>query len=494
MNNRNQSLITNNFENRTWLIKITGLVQGVGFRPFIYVLANKLNLFGWVENRNDGVLIKVNTDKNKILNFIKQIEIQAPVASSIENIDISEIEFKNFDSFYIKKSENTSNSVTEISPDIAVCDACLDDLDIQEHRINYPLINCTNCGPRFTIIQDLPYDREKTTMSEFEMCETCKKEYTDIYDRRFHAQPVACNNCGPKYKMIIKNKEIENIDIIVDKLVQLVKNGKIIAVKGTGGYHLMCDAFNEKAAKKLRILKKREAKPFAVMFSDVNTVRKYTILSKEEEKQLTSWKRPVVLLKTKQVLAHSVSNGLKNTGIMLPYMPLHYLLFKKLDTPAVILTSGNFTDEPIITQNDKAIKEFSGKVDAIINYNRNIYNRTDDSVGMVVNEKLRLLRRSRAYAPSPVHTNLNTEGIFAAGAEYVNCFCIGKDNQAILSQHIGDLKNLETYNFYEESYKLFSKIFRFKPKYIVCDLHPDYLSTRFANELLSKNSDSEIFK
>ncbi len=479
---------------QTYKIKITGLVQGVGFRPFIFVLAKNLKLKGWVENRNDGVLINVSCSKAEANNFIEEINIQAPLASSINKITISEIKFKNFTDFTIKKSKSSSNAVTEVSPDIAVCNACLNDIKVQKYRINYPFTNCTNCGPRFTIIKDLPYDREKTTMAEFEMCNNCKTEYENVYDRRFHAQPVACNTCGPHYALHYKCNYITNIKDITDVISYLIEKGSVLAIKGLGGYHLMCDAQNENSVNKLRNLKNRESKAFAVMIKNVKIANKYAKISEKEKQELTSWQRPIVLLKSKNKLAPSVTNGLKNIGIMLPYMPFHSMIFEKLKTDAIVLTSGNITDEPIITCNKEARKTFSGKVDAIITYNRKIHNRTDDSVGIVVNKKLRLFRRSRGYAPSPIHAKFNTEGIFAAGSEFVNCFCIGKGNQAILSQHIGDLKNLETFEFYKESYNLYKKLFRFKPKIIVSDLHPDYLSTKFSENLHIQNPDSELIK
>jgi len=478
----------------TFKIKITGLVQGVGFRPFIFILAEKFKLKGWVENRNDGVLIKVTCTKNEVLNFIEEIKNQAPIASSIKEIVLTEIKLKNFENFSIKKSESTSNEVTEVSPDIAICKSCIEDMKSQKHRLNYAFTNCTNCGPRFTIIKDLPYDREKTTMAKFEMCETCKAEYSNVYDRRFHAQPVACNNCGPQYSLHYKCNFITNIKDIIDVTSYLTEEGKIIAIKGLGGFHLMCDAKNEGAVTKLRNIKNRESKAFAVMIINVETAKKYTHISEKEKQELTSWQRPILLLKSKNKLATSVTNGLNNLGVMLPYMPFHHLIFEKLKTDTIVLTSGNITDEPIITNNKVANETFAGKVDAIITYNREIHNRTDDSVGIIVNDKLRLLRRSRGFAPSPIITNFNTEGIFAAGSEFVNCFCIGKGNQAILSQHIGDLKNLETFEFYKESYELYKKLFRFKPKIIVADLHPDYLSSKFAEKLKSENPEIKLIK
>lgn len=476
MRNRSKNIISK-------IIHIKGLVQGVGFRPFIFVLAKKFKLKGWVKNQNDGVIIIAEGYLKSIDSFIQSIKKEAPFASNIFSIETENIEISYFDEFKIVKSKNQSNEVTEISPDISICDNCLKDMKEQKHRINYPFTNCTNCGPRFSIIEDLPYDREKTTMSVFEMCEICKNEYTDIYDRRFHAQPVACNDCGPSYELILDEKSYFDFEDILEKTSNILKSGKILALKGLGGFHIACDATNENAVKKLRKLKIRESKPFAVMFSSISSLKEFAFINNEEEKVLHSWQRPIVLLKTKKELAFSISNGISTIGAMLPYMPFHYLLFEKLKLSAIVLTSGNLSDEPIIIDNQTAKEKLTKISDALLIYNRDIYNRTDDSVGFVVNKENRLIRRSRGYAPSPVYLNFDTEGIFATGAELVNCFALGKGNQAIMSQHIGDLKNLETLDFYEQTIKQFKKLFRFKPKLIVSDMHPDYLSSQYADKL-----------
>ncbi|HBG70990.1 MAG: carbamoyltransferase HypF [Bacteroidetes bacterium GWF2_43_63] len=466
----------------TFLIHIKGLVQGVGFRPFIFRVASEFNLNGEVENRNDGVFIKINCDENSLNNFIQTVRNTAPPASSIESIEFVQTEFINFSDFQIVKSNTVSNRVTEVSPDIAVCDNCLRDMKTQPNRINYPFINCTNCGPRFTIIQDLPYDRDKTTMREFIMCDDCRKEYTDVRDRRFHAQPVACSVCGPEYTLHYDGKTIKGISEILNELGKLFHEKKIIAIKGIGGFFLACDALDEEAVQRLRKLKNREGKPFAVMFSSLQKLKEYAHVDAEEEKSLTSLKRPIVLLTSKKELAPSVCVGFGTVGSMLPYMPLHYLLFEKTNLEAIVLTSGNISDEPIITDNSDALNILTKVADAVVTYNRDIYNRADDSVVTVVNEKERVSRRSRGYAPSPVNLKLNVDGILATGAELVNCFAIGKHDQAILSQHIGDLKNMETYAFYCESLERYKQLFRFEPQMVVSDLHPDYLSTRYAAE------------
>lgn len=465
------------------LIKITGLVQGVGFRPFIYKHALKYSIFGWVENRNDGVLVHAEGDEDNLKNFIKTIPLTAPQASYIKNILFENIEIENYTSFFIKKSENISNEITEISPDIAVCEDCLHDIKTQKHRINYPLTNCTNCGPRFTIIRDLPYDRAKTTMQNFEMCPICKSEYENILDRRFHAQPVACNNCGPSYNLIIDNSEITDLETIIKLSAELIDQGKLVSIKGLGGFFIACDALNETAVENLRKAKARDLKPFAVMCADLATAKKYTIISKQEEKSLISWRRPIVLLKTKIELAKAVCSNMDRTGVMLPYMPFHYLLFEKLKTKIIVLTSGNISENPIIIDNQQAKELLLPISEALVSYNREIFNRVDDSIEIIINSKPRIIRRSRAYVPNPIFLNFDAEGIFAAGAELVNCFCIGKQNQAFVSQHIGDIKNYKTYEFYTESINRFKQMFRLNINFTAYDLHPEYFSTKYAKEI-----------
>lgn len=475
--------MTDNKSYKAVKIHITGLVQGVGFRPFIYRLAHRYGLTGWVENRNDGVFIKAQGDGGAIGLFVRAIASEAPTASDINNVLVENIEQEGFADFSIVKSNNTSDRVTDISPDIAVCDDCLEDLKLQWHRKDYPFINCTNCGPRFSIIQDLPYDRHLTTMEPFNMCETCRKEYEDVLDRRFHAQPVACSVCGPEYELVVGERLVNSFQEILTESCSLLEAGKIIAIKGIGGFQIACDAQNEEAVNRLRQRKEREGKPFAVMFRNVETLQQYVHLYPEEKNSVQSWRRPIVIAMEKKKLASGVSVGFRTIGAMLPYMPFHYLLFEKLKNPAIVLTSGNLSDEPIVIDNQEAIKKLTKIADAVLVYNREIINRTDDSVVFSVNEKERMIRRSRGYSPQPVNLQLNVDGIFAAGAELVNCFCIGKGNQAILSQHIGDLKNLETLEFYTESFERFKNLFRVRTEMVACDLHPDYLSTRFAKDL-----------
>lgn len=468
---------------QTYDIRITGLVQGVGFRPFIYRLALARNLKGWVENRNDGVQIRVWCTEDECVNFIQDIRKNAPLASSIYSIVYKGSEAGKFTDFRITGSSNLSDDITEISPDIAVCDECLHDMKHQAHRIDYPFTNCTNCGPRFTIIRDLPYDRDKTTMDPFAMCPVCEKEYKDVLDRRFHAQPVACNLCGPRYELLEGEKRKSDLPKIIGRVCRLLENGRSVAIKGLGGFFIACDATNEQAVSRLRSGKRREGKPFAVMFSSIEAAREYAVVSQEEERLLLSWRRPIVILEERKKLAPGVSVGFPSIGAMLPYMPFHHLLFEKLKLKVIVLTSGNLSDEPILIDNNRTIEQLNNISDAILIYNRDIYNRTDDSVAMVVDGHERLIRRSRGYAPAPIRMKMQVDGIFAAGAELVNCFCIGKGSLAIPSQHIGDLKNAETLTFYTEAVERFSQMFRFNPSLVAADMHPDYLSTRYAHSL-----------
>lgn len=461
---------------------IKGLVQGVGFRPAIYRAAINHGVTGTVENNNKGVIIIVEGEKSKVERFINNLHLFLPAASRITSIDYSDLPNKGFDEFKIIKSTSITNEVTEVSPDIATCDECIEDMKTQQHRLNYPFTNCTNCGPRFTIIRGLPYDRPKTTMDVFPMCEVCKEEYTTILNRRFHAQPVACNNCGPQYSIELEHRSKFSLSEITTEISSIIERGGIIAIKGMGGFHLACDAFNEDAIVSLRKIKNRDGKPLALMFKDLESAKRYFHISSIEINILSSWRKPILLLKNKKDISASISRGLDRSGVMLPYMPFHYLLFEKLKTDAIVLTSGNISDEPIVIDNYDAVTIFKDRVDKIVTYNRDIYNRTDDSVVKVISEKERLIRRSRGYAPSPIDINLNTEGIFSAGAELVNCFAIGKGNQIIMSQHIGDLKNLETLDFYRESIERYYKLFRFKPELVVRDLHPDYLSSKFCDQ------------
>jgi len=459
------------------------LVQGVGFRPFICRMAAKHGLFGEVDNRTDGVSVIVQGDIKTIDRFSNDILNNAPPASQIKSIEINATQFSGYDSFKITVSKTIDNQITEVSPDIAVCHDCLEDMEKDPERIDYPFINCTNCGPRFTIIEGLPYDRPKTTMKSFRMCGNCNSEYNDILDRRFHAQPIACNSCGPVYQYKDSVKRLNTITKILEEVSLQIASGKTVAIKGIGGYNLMCDALNNNAVSELRHNKHRDSKPFAVMFRDIAAARKYCYVDEAEEKEMKSWRRPILILKLKEILSAGVSNGLNTTGAMLPYMPVHYLIFKFIKTPVIVLTSGNISDEPIIIDDLIAEEQLMSITDSFLSNNRQIFNRTDDSVIRFIDHKKSLIRRSRGFVPRPVDLKCNVDGIIAVGAEQKNSFCIGKGSQALMSQYIGDMKNPAIYNFFNETIDRFSFLFRFKPEFIACDLHPDYLSTQYAEHL-----------
>jgi hydrogenase maturation protein HypF len=455
----------------------------VGFRPFICRLAARHCLLGEVDNRNDGVSVIVQGDLRTIDRFSNEILKNAPPASHIKSIEVNPRLIGEYNNFSIAGSRTVNNQVTEISPDIAVCQDCLADIASDPGRLDYPFVNCTNCGPRFSIIDGLPYDRSQTSMKGFAMCSDCSGEYHDILDRRFHAQPTACNDCGPHYTYRDEHQTISGFGEILREVSGQILSGKTVALKGLGGYFLICDALQDEAVLRLRERKHRDQKPFAVMFRDAAAVSEYCFADKTEMKELISWRRPVVILKQKKQLAPSVSNGLGTTGALLPYMPVHHLLFRLLKTPALVMTSGNISEEPIIIDDCLAEKRLSSVADSIISYNRDIYNRVDDSVVRVINDRISLIRRSRGFVPRPVDLKITVEGILALGAEEKNTFCIGKDTNAVMSQYIGDLKNQGAWEFFTDSIQRFGSLFRFIPEFVACDLHPDYFTTDYALEL-----------
>jgi len=473
---------------QTLQITVTGLVQGVGFRPFVYRMAMLHQLTGWVQNTNENVRIEVSGTTQNLSAFLSALRENAPLAAVVEEITVQETEMVPYQEFSIRSSFDGSEEVTEISPDIAVCEACLLDMKQSGSRRDYSFVNCTHCGPRFTIVEDLPYDRAKTTMKIFEMCPDCRSEYETISDRRFHAQPTACNKCGPHYQLFRGQEMISgNIGEIIEIVSNCIGDGGLVLMKGLGGMHLACDAFNESAIQRLRGLKNREGKPFALLFRDLESLREYADVGVIEEQSLLSWQRPIVLLEMKgnpegKELPAGLNAGLNLLGVMLPYLPFHYQLFARLRTEAIVLTSGNFSSEPILTENAEALTQFSDRVDLVLLHNRAIFNRTDDSVVRIMDNKERILRRSRGYAPAPVRTTLNAEGIVAFGAELTNCFCVGKGRKAFLSQHIGDLQGFETLQFYELTLAKYIRLFRIKPALLAVDLHPDYLSTKTGME------------
>jgi hydrogenase maturation protein HypF len=466
-------------------IHIQGIVQGVGFRPFIYMLAHKYHLTGWVRNSSAGVEIVVNGVPKNISSFLEEIHQNPPPLARIDELDVQAIAPDGCKDFRILESSATQGGFIPISPDISICPDCLQELfNPSDRRFHYPFINCTNCGPRFTIIKDIPYDRPLTTMADFELCPTCAHEYHNPLNRRFHAQPVACADCGPQVWFEgTSQKKVAGEEAIQTARLWL-KQGKIIAIKGLGGFHLACDASNPTAIQELRSRKKRSEKSFAVMVFDSTIAMKYCRMNAAEKSLLESKEKPILILERKPDanLPQEIAPGMHTLGIMLPYTPLHYLLLEpEPDYPDIfIMTSGNISEEPIAYTNNSAINELSDIADGFLLNNRDIETRVDDSVIAEFQSKPYFFRRSRGFAPDPIRTPQPMLEILAVGAELKNTFCLTKGNYAFLSHHIGDLENLETSRAFESSIPHYEHIFKVKPVVIARDLHPDYLSSRYA--------------
>ncbi|ODA39845.1 [NiFe] hydrogenase metallocenter assembly protein HypF [Desulfosporosinus sp. BG] len=468
---------------KRYFIVVEGIVQGVGFRPFVYNLANSLDLKGYVNNNSEGVHIDVEGHEETISEFLQRIEHNPPPLARIEKISIREEIVLNYTIFEIKESQKTLDKITLISPDIAICKDCEEDIYSKtDRRRGYAFTNCTNCGPRFSIIKELPYDREKTTMQEFKMCKECAREYSDPTNRRFHAQPNACQACGPELWVEDNQGNKLEIEDPICFAQSKIMEGKLLAIKGLGGYHLACDGWNEAAIHKLRTRKRRPFKPLAVMMKNVETIKKLCKVTKLEEELLTGIRKPIVILDQKQDydLPQIISPHQKTLGVMLPYTPLHSLLFSD-KVEALIMTSANVNGLPIEHMDSGARKSLSGIVDYFLIHNREIYLPIDDSVLRVVEEKQTIIRRARSFAPEPFRA-LNMRDILACGPNMKNTFCISKDGFLFLSQFNGDLENLETFERYKNNVEHFKEVFSFSPKYIAHDLHPEYLSTKYALE------------
>jgi hydrogenase maturation protein HypF len=464
-------------------IQIRGIVQGVGFRPFIYNLALAHNLKGVVSNTSDGVHIEVEGSPESLGAFRQAIPNEKPPLAQITSIDVVEQPPQSHADFSIVKSQAQDQRATLISPDVCVCEDCLRELfDPKDRRFGYPFINCTNCGPRYTIIMDIPYDRPFTAMKGFQMCGPCEAEYHDPTNRRFHAQPNACWDCGPIVRLWDHaGREIPTEEPIKE-VQKLLKDGKIVAVKGLGGFHLAVDATNNDAVTRLRQRKYREEKPLAVMALSLDDIRKFALVGEAEESLLTSIQRPIVLLEKKPnpYLAEEVSPRNRNYGVMLPYTPLHYLILQDEELLGLVMTSGNISEEPIAIDNEEAFERLGHIADYFLNHNRDIYLRSDDSVLRVVGGSPRQLRRSRGYVPIPIFLERTLEPILACGAEWKNTICLTREKEAFLGQHVGDLENLETLNFFEMTIRHLKRILEIEPRIIAYDLHPDYLSTQYA--------------
>ncbi|MDQ7032679.1 MAG: carbamoyltransferase HypF [Desulfonauticus sp.] len=470
---------------------VSGKVQGVGFRPFVYRLARELGLTGWVKNSSLGVVIEVQGAKKDIANFSRQLKEQLPPLALI--VDFRE-EDKNLvfgeREFHIILSQKGEGHNVLISPDVSICTDCEQDVfNPKDRRFLYAFTNCTNCGPRFTITKSIPYDRPKTSMACFKMCEECLQEYSDPLDRRFHAQPNACPECGPEVWLVdAQNNELTRGVDAIWQTANLLLSGHIVAIKGLGGFHLACDARNKKTVLRLRQVKHRPSKALAIMVRSIEDARKLCQVSEEEERLLLSAERPIVVLAKKDPDQDLYLSPDTNTlGLMLPYTPLHLILFKFLadctdDFPVLVMTSGNSASEPISLGNREALSKLQHIADFFLLHNRDILVRCDDSVVTICSKGKLFYRRARGYVPLPVFLPKNGGNVLGVGAELKNTICFLKNNQAFVSQHIGDLKNLETYQFFLEIISHFQKILEIEPELIVSDLHPDYMSTNFAQE------------
>lgn len=466
-------------------ISVYGVVQGVGFRPFIYRLAKKYSLDGWVLNNGSGVTIHWEGSKKSINYAFDEMLSSPPPLAQITGYKTENSVIEGNSGFIIKKSTNSGGSGALIPADIGICSRCVEELNNPaDKRYKYPFINCTDCGPRFTIIKGTPYDRHLTTMNKFKMCPRCFSEYQEPGNRRFHAQPNACPECGPEMVLLDGRGQVSKRDIS-----DIIKTGGIIAVKGLGGFHLACDALNENSIDRLRNGKVRYSKPFALMASDLDVIKKYCIVSPKEKEVLESPERPVVVLKQRENtdLPENINPGLDSLGVMLPYTALHYLLFNQ-KVRLLVMTSANLSGNPIIIDNKDAVEKLKGVADYFLVHNRDIVNPCDDSVGMVIGDRWQLTRRARGYVPLPIKSPKKMVALLSCGSDIKNSFALAGEDKIFLSQNLGDLDNYLNYQEYQQAVFEMVKLLGIKPELIVYDLHPGYRSTVFAQEM------SELWK
>jgi hydrogenase maturation protein HypF len=465
-------------------MNITGIVQGVGFRPFVYRLAQRCHLGGFIRNNAAGVELEVEGHAAEVDAFAAALTAEIPPLAHVDAMTVREVPLRGEGIFVIKDSDGRTAKTALVSPDVATCADCLRELnDPADRRYRYPFINCTNCGPRYSIIRDVPYDRPATTMADFTMCGRCQEEYDNPSDRRFHAQPNACARCGPACRLLdSKGDELAGTGDIFTKVRQLIAGGAIVAIKGIGGYHLACDAHHDEAVRTLRRRKVREDKPFAVMCATLDTARALCQVSGREAALLSGKERPIVLLAKKDGcgLAPGIVPGNPYLGVMLPYTPLHYLLLG--DDGVWVMTSGNISDEPIACEDADALVRLSSIADYFLVHNRPIYRRADDSVTRIVFDRPYMLRRSRGYVPAPLPFAPEAPPVLAVGGELKNAFCLTRGRQAFMSCHMGDLENMAAYHSYVDNIEHFKRLIGAEPQVIAYDPHPGYLATAYALE------------
>lgn len=465
-------------------VTVRGAVQGVGFRPFVYRLATDLGLAGWVRNSALGVFVEVEGEEGAVRAFVARLAPEKPPLAVIQSLETRFLDAAGHGAFSILESDAAGEKGALVLPDVATCPDCLREVfDPANRRFRYPFTNCTNCGPRFSIIRALPYDRAKTTMAGFVMCERCRAEYDDPADRRFHAQPNACPDCGPK--LALRDEEgrvLAEKDDALLRAVDAVRDGKIVAVKGLGGFHLVVDASNDDAVRRLRVRKQREEKPFAILVADLGGARAVADISDDEARLLSSPEAPIVLLRANgEDLAPSVAPGNPYVGVFLPYTPLHHLLLRDIGAP-VVATSGNRSDEPICTDEEEALLRLAGIADLFLAHDRPIERPVDDSVARVVLRREMILRRARGYAPLPVRLPADVGEALAVGAELKSALAVSRGRDAFLSQHIGDLESVEAWSAFDRTFRSFAGLHGIEPTRVACDLHPDFASTRHAEE------------
>jgi hydrogenase maturation protein HypF len=469
-------------------IQITGIVQGVGFRPFVWGLARRFELGGWVRNSSSGVEIEVEGAGPALAAFLEALSAQPPPLARIDEVRVEAREPGGDRGFSILPSREEENAYVPVSPDMTTCPDCLREMsDPADRRHRYPFLNCTHCGPRFTIVRDIPYDRSRTTMASFPLCPRCEAEYEDPADRRFHAQPVACPACGPRLWTEESGRRTAEGEAALREARKRLACGAIVAVKGLGGFHLACDATDTAAVARLRERKRREGKPFALMAADTEAIRRHARLPAEAEAYLVSPERPIVLLERREgsPTAPGVAPARAHLGFFLPYTPLHHLLLEPAPgfPEVLVMTSGNRSDEPIAYRNEEARRTLAPLADLFLLHDREIHVRCDDSVVAVAQGAPVFLRRSRGYAPRPVRFPLRSEPVLAVGGELKNVFCLTRDDRAFLSHHIGELDYPSTWRALEEGLAHYRNLFRVEPAVVAYDLHPGYRCTRFAREL-----------
>lgn len=490
-------LLAESFSKKRFKLLIKGIVQGVGFRPFIYQLATHYKLCGFVTNNGNGVCIEIEGDEQNIKKFFSSLKTKNPPLSRIDTIKKENIQTCNSSSFTILKSIDSEIS-TMLSTDISLCSECLSEMnDKNNRRFNYPFINCTNCGPRYTIINNLPYDRKNTSMQSFSMCAKCKEEYNNPTNRRYHAQPISCYECGPKLKYLtLFGDEQRDEKKAIQKICSLIKNGEVVGIKGVGGFHIVCDATNTHAIKSLRENKNRPTKPLAVMFKNISSIKEVVTLSKKDEELILSRERPIVIVSKKEnsFLSELIAPNIDKIGVFLPYTPLHEILLKKLNIP-IVATSANLSDEPIIVDEKEIFSKLSLVVKHLLTYDREIINACDDSVVQNTSNDIITLRMARGYAPYSFYLqNKASKKILALGANQKVTITLAFDNHIIVSPHIGDLNSIDSNEYFLKTLNTFKRVYNFEPEIIVCDKHPNYETSRFAREYVELNKDVELIE